>query len=107
MKLLADVHVKGAYITALRSEGYEVKRVVDIKDLGPTASDAEILSYASENKTVILTNDAKDFDTEGHAGVIIVPQSGLTPGEFSGAVLRIEQTVPDLSDTVLYATDWA
>jgi hypothetical protein len=38
MRLLADVHVKTAYISALRSEGHAVQRVVDIDTLGATAT---------------------------------------------------------------------
>lgn len=107
MELIADVHVKTAYLTALRSEGYDIERVVDIEALGGTASDDEILAYAAENNRIVLTNDAKDFDRDnGHSGVIIVPQSGLTPGEVAAAVIRIDRLLTDLSDTVLYATDW-
>lgn len=29
MRLLADVHVKSAYLSALRADGHEVTRVVD------------------------------------------------------------------------------
>lgn len=108
MRLLADVHVKQAYITALREEGHDVERVVDVAELGGTATDGEILSYAVERDVVILTNDAKDFTgAQQHAGVIIVPQTGLSPGEVAAAVSHIDQFVPDCSNTVLYATDWA
>lgn len=73
MELIADVHVKTAYLTALRSDGYEIDRVVDIEALGGTASDDEILAYAAENERVVLTNDATDFDREdGHSGASIV-----------------------------------
>jgi predicted nuclease of predicted toxin-antitoxin system len=76
MRLLADVHVKTPYITALRSEGYTVERVVDTGTLGPTATDSEIRAYAQTEGAVILTNDTKDFAAfEDHEGVIIVPQT--------------------------------
>ncbi|WP_311170531.1 DUF5615 family PIN-like protein [Halobellus ordinarius] len=44
MQLLADVHVKAAYVTALRSDGHTVERVVDVAALGQTATDDEILA---------------------------------------------------------------
>ena len=94
--------------TAHRDEGYAVDRVVDVAALGATATDDEILTYATEHESVILTNDAKDFTgNQSHAGVIIVPQTGLSPGEVAAAVTQIERLVPDCSNTVFYATDWA
>jgi len=41
-----------------------------------------------------------------HSGVIIVPQTELTAGEVAAAVARIERSVPDLSNRMLYATSW-
>ena len=107
MNLLADVHVKSAYLTALRAEGRSVERVVDADELGPTAADEDILAYTRAQEAVILTNDAKDFNRfDDHTGIIIVPQTELTAGEVAAAVARIERLVPDCSDLVLYATDW-
>jgi predicted nuclease of predicted toxin-antitoxin system len=107
MDLVADVHVKRAYLTALRAEAHSVERVVDVDTLGPTATDGEILGYARSQEAVILTNDAKDFTQfDDHAGIIIVPQTELTAGEVAAAVARIERLVPDYSTMVLYATDW-
>lgn len=55
----------------------------------------------------MLTNDAKDFEEfDRHPGVIIVPQTELDAGEVAAAVARIERSVPDLSNRVLYATSW-
>ena len=107
MRLLADVHVKTAYLTALQSEGHTIERVIDVAELGPTAPDAAIASYATSRNAVIVTNDAKDFERlDTHAGVVIVPQTELTAGEVAAAVARIERLVPDYSNLVLYATDW-
>jgi hypothetical protein len=108
MKLLADVHVKTAYVTALRGDGHEVVRVVDVDGLGQTATDREIIVHAGKIDAAVLTNDTKDFGQfESHSGVIIVPQTGMTGGEISTAVSRIERLVPDLSGLLLYTTDWA
>jgi len=107
MRLLADVHVKTAYISALRSEGHAVERVVDIDMLGPTATDSEIRSYAQAEGAVILTNDTKDFVAfDTHSGIIIVPQTAVTAGAVAGAINRIERVVTDPADLVLYATNW-
>ena len=105
MQLLADVHVKSAYLSALRADGHEVTRVVDT--LEPTASDSDIVDHARELDAIVLTNDAKDFTRfEGHPGIVIVPQTGTSAGEVAAAVSRIERLVPDLTGQVLYATDW-
>ena len=107
MDLLADVHVKSAYLAALRAEGHGVERVVDTAELGPTAADEAIVTYARQQNMVILTNDAKDFNQfDDHTGIIIVPQTELTAGEVAAAIARIERLVPDYDDLVLYATDW-
>jgi predicted nuclease of predicted toxin-antitoxin system len=107
MRLLADVHVKTAYVTALRSDGHAVERVVDVATLGQDASDGEILAYAREQRAVICTNDTKDFvDADDHPGVVIVPQTGLSAGEVAAAVTRIERTVGDTEELVLHATSW-
>lgn len=107
MYILGDVNVKSAFLTALRSEGHTVERVVDVEDLGETATDSEICSYAESRDAVIVTNDAKDFEQfDTHPGIIIVPQTELTAGEVATAVARIERTVPTLSNLVLYATSW-
>lgn len=107
MRLLADVHVKAAYLTALQSDGHTVIRVVDVDELGPTATDREIVEHARNTDAAILTNDAKDFTRfDRHHGVIIVPQHGMTAGELAAAVGRIERLVDDPSDLVLYAVSW-
>ena len=107
MRLLADVHVKTAYINALQSEGHTVERVVDIDTLGPTATDSKIRSHAQVKRAVILTNDTKDFASfDDHEGVIIVPQTEVTAGSVAGAINRIERVVSDPSNLVLHATNW-
>jgi len=107
MRLLADVHVKTAYVAALRSDGHTVERVVDVATLGQTAPDDEILAYARDRNAVVLTNDTKDFaDADTHPGIVIVPQTGVSPGEVAAAVGRIERAVGDTEALVLFATGW-
>lgn len=107
MDLLTDVHVKAAYVTALRTDGHDVTRVVDVADLGHGATDGEIVGYARTIEAQIVTNDVKDFDTfDDHPGVIVVPQHGLTAGEVAAAVRRIERTLPRLDGRTEYVTAW-
>lgn len=105
MRLLADVHVKSAYLAALRGDGHDISRVVDV--LNETASDAEIVEHARETERAVITNDAKDFTQfADHPGVLVVPQTGVTAGEVAAGVLRIERRVPDTSGLTLYVTEW-
>jgi predicted nuclease of predicted toxin-antitoxin system len=105
MRLLADVHVKTAYVNALKSHGHEVVRVQDALD--PDAPDRTVVEYARENSLVVLTNDDKDFrQFAGHTGILFVPQD-MRPGAVETAVSRIERQFDDLADTAQYVRDWA
>ena len=89
MRLLADVHVKSAYIGSLRSRNHEVVRVQD--ELKPAAPDADVVEYAREEGLVVLTNDDKDFREFGsHHGVLFVPQD-MAPSDVASAVSRVDQ----------------
>jgi predicted nuclease of predicted toxin-antitoxin system len=99
------VHVRSAYLSALEGDGHDVTRVVDALD--EAASDSESIEYARETGGIVVTNDAKDFSRfSSHPGIIIVPQTGLKPGEVAAAVSRIERMVPEMAGLTLYAADW-
>jgi predicted nuclease of predicted toxin-antitoxin system len=105
MRLLADVHVKSSYVTALRSDGHDVSRVVDVLD--GTAADSAVVEHARETNRAVVTNDAKDFTRfADHPGVLVVPRTGLTPGEVAASVSRIERLVPDTNGLSLYVSEW-
>lgn len=104
MELLADVHVKSAYVNALTARGHDVIRVQDV--LPQDASDAEVIDYARAGEFVMLTNDDKDFSRFGsHPGVLFVPQD-MQPADVGRAVSRVERQFDSLTDTVQYLRDW-
>lgn len=105
MRLLADVHVKSSYLTALRSHGHHVVRVQDV--MSRDAPDTDIVDRARVENLVVLTNDDKDFGQfDSHAGVLFVPQD-MRPGDVETAVSRIEHQFDDLVDEVQYLKDWS
>jgi len=92
-------------LTALRGDSHDISRVVDALD--ETAADATIVKHAGETDRVVITNDAKDFTRfTDHPGVLVVPQTGVTAGEISAAVSRIDRLVPDTAGLTLYVTEW-
>lgn len=105
MDLLADVHVKSAYLNTLRSHGHEVVRVQDALDRAATGE--SIIEYAREAGHRRADQDDKDFGQFGsHHGVLFVPQD-MQPGAVETAVSRIERQFDELDDTVQYVRDWA
>jgi predicted nuclease of predicted toxin-antitoxin system len=109
MELLADENVETEWIQALRDDGHKVVRVVDVEDLGVSASDPDVLAVATRKDRVLLTADQSDFSNPPageHPGIIIIADVTRTGGEVRRAVRRIERSVPDLSDHVAYVSDW-
>lgn len=109
MDLLADENVETEWIQALRDDGHDVVRVVDVEELGVSATDSNVLTVAARKNRVLLTADRSDFShppTNEHHGVIIVADVTRTGGHVRRAVHRIERSYPDLSRDVAYVGDW-
>lgn len=109
MKLLADENAETEWIQALRDDGHDVVRVVDIEELGVSATDPSVLSVASQQNRVLLSADQSDFSdppNDDHRGIVIVADVTRTGGEVRRAVRRIDRAVPDLSGHIAYVSDW-
>ena len=109
MDLLADENVETEWVQALRDDGHDVSRVVDIEELGVSATDPNILAGATQRNRVLLTADQSDFSdppTDDHPGIIIIADVTRTGGQVRRAVRRIEQSVSDLSGHIAYVSDW-
>jgi predicted nuclease of predicted toxin-antitoxin system len=109
MELLADENIETEWIQALRDDGHDVVRVVDVDDLGMSATDPDVLSVAIRQNRVLLTADQSDFSNppaDEHPGIIIIADVTRTGGEVRRAGRRIERSVSDLSDHVAYVSDW-
>jgi predicted nuclease of predicted toxin-antitoxin system len=109
VELLADENVETEWVRALRDDGHDVVRVVDIEELGVSATDPNVLTAAARRDRVLLTADQSDFSdppTDAHPGIIIVADVTRTGGEVRRAVRRIERSVSSLSGHIAYVSDW-
>jgi len=109
MQLLADENVETEWVQALRDDGHDVVRVVDVEGLGVSATDPEVLAGATQRNRVLLTADQSDFSdppTGDHPGIIIISDVTRTGGQVRRAIRRIERSVSDLSGHVAYVSDW-
>lgn len=109
MDLLADENVETECGQALRDDGHNVVRVVDIEELGVSATDSDVLRVAIQRNRVLLTADQSDFSDppdDDHSGVIIIADVTRTGGEVRRAIRRIEHSVSDFAGHVAYVSDW-
>jgi predicted nuclease of predicted toxin-antitoxin system len=109
MNFLADENVETEWLQALRDDGHDVVRVVDIDELGLSATDPDVLAVAARLDRVLLTADQSDFAAppiDDHAGIVTVADVTRTGGEVRRSVRRIDNTVPGLSNQVAYVSDW-
>lgn len=107
MDVLADENVEAEWIGALRDDGYDVIRAIDVVD--PGTPDGHLLAEATDRERVLLTADRSDFGeppVDEHAGVVIVASSSHSGGELRRAIRRIDRLHPDLTDQVVYVGDW-
>ena len=109
MELLADENVETEWVQALRDDGHDLVRVVNIEELGVSATDPEVLAGATQRNQVLLTADQSDFSdppTDDHHGIIIIADVTRTGGQVRRAVRRVERSSADLSVHVAYVSDW-
>ena len=109
MELFADENVETEWIQALRDDGHDIVRVVDIDALGVSATDPDVLAVATRESRVLLTADQSDFSNPPaaeHPGIINIADVTRTGGQVRRAVRRIERSVPNLSNLVAYVSDW-
>lgn len=107
MRLLADENVTTEWVGALRGDGHDVARVVD--DLGPGASDLDVLALASRLDRTLLTADRADFTDPpvvDHPGVLVVADDAMTDGELRRAVRRIAGATDDIAGATAFVDDW-
>jgi predicted nuclease of predicted toxin-antitoxin system len=84
MELLADENIETEWIQALRDDGHDIVRVVDIENLGVSATDPDVLAAAIREDRVLLTADQSDFSNppaDEHPGIIIIADVIRTGGE--------------------------
>ena len=95
-------------VQALRGDGHDIVRVVDVDGLGVSATDPDIFTVATQQNRVLRTTDHSNFSdppTDDHAGIIIADVT-RTGGEVRRAVHRIEHSGPNLPGHVAYVSGW-
>lgn len=103
MRILADEHVPNRFVTALRSEGFDVVRAKDA--LYESAPDAEVLAYAEKNDFAVLSED-RDFRgvetrDDNHAGIIACNTRAKT-GDIVSAIREVDEFADDLRGSVVH-----
>ncbi|MFC6874207.1 DUF5615 family PIN-like protein [Halobellus marinus] len=73
VQILLDEHVGRVFERVLRERGYDVEQAKD--RFGEHTSDADLVSWCGESGTVLVTNNAKDFESlhheYTHAGILL------------------------------------
>jgi predicted nuclease of predicted toxin-antitoxin system len=109
LRFLADEHVDRAYVSALRSNGYEVVTAGEAYDVGE--DDGTILSTCRERDLVLLTNDV-DFvelaSKRPHRGIVKYERFDHSPKEFVRGIERIDRHVPlaEFQNHVEWLENW-
>jgi hypothetical protein len=71
--VLLDEHVGRVFERVLRERGHEVIQAKDV--FGEETNDADLVRWCSENDTLLVTNNAADFEhlheTNDHAGLLV------------------------------------
>lgn len=98
MRILADVNVPNAYVSALRGDGHGVTYSHDVELLGPTATDAEIVEYTEREGVAVLSTDVKDFSGRDVGAPVFVAPQDMTGDEVRAAISRIESMAFDPAD---------
>jgi len=112
--VLTDEHVPSVFVTTLRSNGYEVRRAIDV--FGQETDDERLLRYCGENGDILVTHDKKDFanglaDSVEHAGVVVYTDANSLRDDPEGAVRAFERVLdhypPDeLRNELVWLDQW-
>ncbi|MUW15285.1 hypothetical protein GJ633_11960 [Halorubrum sp. CBA1125] len=93
VRILLDEHVGRVFERTLRERGYTVEQAKD--RFGEHTSDAELVSWCGESGTVLLTNNAKDFeplhDEYNHFGILLYYDQNLPDTDPEGLARTVDE----------------
>jgi uncharacterized protein with PIN domain len=97
-RLIVDENLDPAMAEPLRARGHEATTVA--KEFGKGDEDPNIVAYARETDTLVLTNDTDflDRDAIGDVKVLFCPRTSLRPGTVAALVDALANYVPDQDD---------
>jgi predicted nuclease of predicted toxin-antitoxin system len=102
MNLVADEAVDHQIVESLRKDGHKVLSIVELK---PGISDDEVLVYANNNKSVLITSD-RDFGElvyrmkRVHFGIILIRLAGINSLQKAELV---SATINEYNENLLFA----
>jgi hypothetical protein len=92
-QILLDEHVSRVFERLLRERGYDVEQAKDRFDEHTT--DAELVEWCCESGTVLLTNNAKDFESlhheYDHAGILLYYDQNLPDTDPEGLARTVDE----------------
>lgn len=113
VRLLADEHIPGPFLTAIDALEYDVLRAKD--EFPEGTPDRRLLEFGRETDRVVVTCDTRFAVVDGslvadHSGVIYADQAFLqrNPERAADAVDRIATTIPpdERPGSEFYLSDW-
>lgn len=91
--LLLDEHVGRVLERVLRERGHEVEQAKDL--FGEHTTDAELLEWCGKNSVVLLSNNAKDFESlhhkYEHAGILLYYDQNLPETDPEGLARTVDE----------------
>ena len=92
-EILLDEHVGRVFERVLRERSYDVVQAKD--QFGEHTSDAELVEWCDESGTVLVSNNAKDFEplhTEyDHAGMLLYYDQNLPDTDPEGLARTVDE----------------
>lgn len=92
---LLDEHVGRVFERVLRERGHQVHQAKD--EFGEHTTDAELLEWCNENETVLITNNAKDFEDlhqeQDHAGLLLYYEQRLPDEDPEGLARAVDEVI--------------
>jgi hypothetical protein len=93
VQILLDEHVGRVFERLLRERGHTVEQAKD--RFGEHTSDAELLRWCGESGTVLVTNNAKDFEPlhheHDHAGILLYYDQKLPDADPEGLARTVDE----------------
>ena len=111
MRLLIDMNLTPRWVQDLAAAGHEALHWSETGD--PTASDADICTFAREHKFIVLTNDLDFPQILAHTrqfgpSVILLRGEPLTPETRGAALLQaLQGCASDLARGAIVSLDWS
>jgi predicted nuclease of predicted toxin-antitoxin system len=113
VRILLDEHVSRVFEGVLRERGYTVVQASD--QFGEATVDRELLEWCGQNDYVLLTNNAKDFESLHrdipHAGLFLYRDQRLPDREPEALARVVDEVIAqygpnDVVDEVVSLDRW-